>query len=554
MPESRNRITAELVVKEIRQIAQELGRSPTRDEFEERARFSRMPVITHFGGWNAALKAAGLPPSRVHLFSPDELLAELRRVAAITERSPMQADFRAGGVGKCDSRPFARAFGSFSGALVAAGFTPKTEKNVSIEKLMAEIERVANLLGHPPTLRDFEQYGCYGTATYVRRFGSWNEALTKAGWESHLGRGIAVIASDGREYDSYGEAEVANVLHEALRVGKISSYSPKVAISKGRRWTCDFLVTRLNGEDMYVEYDGFGNKRPQESYGRSSAKIHFYQRRGLPLTIVSPHVYVPTYGRLFSLKDFRLDLLGSVEADCSPFPKRIQRKSVALMLNELRRVAEKLGHTPYKREFAANSNLSPTAWKTWNQALVAANLKPRLKRNISNEDLLLRLVRLSESLGKTPTKEDIAKAHFSTAIYWRRFGGLNEALRLVGMKPSKLHRVTKDVLLNSLRELAGKLQRTPNKADMDSFGDFSGQTYFLHFGSWAEACREAGLAPNRADNVPSTKLLEELRRLKRTLGRPPKMTDMRKLSSYRFTVYQSRFGSWRKALRQAGVT
>lgn len=51
---------------------------------------------------------------------------------------------------------------------------------------------------------------------------------------------------------------------------------------------------------------------------------------------------------------------------------------------------------------------------------------------------------------------------------------------------------TEDELLEDLQQLAERLDRVPRKADMDDYGQHSGRTYQLRFGSWANAVEAAG--------------------------------------------------------------
>lgn len=50
-------------------------------------------------------------------------------------------------------------------------------------------------------------------------------------------------------------------------------------------------------------------------------------------------------------------------------------------------------------------------------------------------------------------------------------------------------------LLETLRELASKLDRTPRKKDMNEYGSHAARTYQLRFGSWNDAVRDAGFEP-----------------------------------------------------------
>lgn len=55
-------------------------------------------------------------------------------------------------------------------------------RNTSDEELIADVKRVASLLQQESlTQKEYKQHGAYNPATIARRFGTWNDALKKAG-------------------------------------------------------------------------------------------------------------------------------------------------------------------------------------------------------------------------------------------------------------------------------------------------------------------------------------------------------------------------------------
>ena len=109
------------------------------------------------------------------------------------------------------------------------------------------------------------------------------------------------------------------------------------------------------------------------------------------------------------------------------------------ILAELRASATRLGRSPTMKEFAADpgAGMHPQTviehFGSWNAAKRAAGLMPR--RFATREELVERLRRLGEELGRTPTAQDI-RAHRGTmpsaSLYWHTFGSLTTALREAG--------------------------------------------------------------------------------------------------------------------------
>jgi hypothetical protein len=80
--------------------------------------------------------------------------------------------------GKFSSETVASRFGSWNDALLRAGLPITEQKNISAEKLFKNIAEVWITNGHQPTYRDISKIPSKFTAsTYSDRFGSWNSAL-----------------------------------------------------------------------------------------------------------------------------------------------------------------------------------------------------------------------------------------------------------------------------------------------------------------------------------------------------------------------------------------
>jgi hypothetical protein len=88
----RRRYTDEEILEELRQAAERLGRSPTMREFADdgEARVHPQTVIEHFGTWNAAKRAAGLFPRR--FLTRDDLVVQLRNLGEELGRTPTARD------------------------------------------------------------------------------------------------------------------------------------------------------------------------------------------------------------------------------------------------------------------------------------------------------------------------------------------------------------------------------------------------------------------------------------------------------------------------------
>lgn len=165
-------------------------------------------------------------------------------------------------------------------------------------------------------------------------------------------------------------------------------------------------------------------------------------------------------------------LAGIDEEALAAFRAGIRRRySDEQILEELRASAERLGRSPTMREFAADpeAGLHPQTviehFGTWNAAKRAAGLTPR--RFISRDELLEQLRELGQELGRTPTARDLdanRKRMASKSLIWHTFGSLTEALREAGFDvPVGDEKLERAVEHGA--ELARELGRLPKMAD-----------------------------------------------------------------------------------------
>lgn len=113
---------------------------------------------------------------------PDEvLLEELRRLAQATHRPPKLNEMRSRG--KYAGTTYIEHFGSWNNALRVAGFEAryKSKQPLSEEELLDDLRDLADNLGHPPTKQEILDHGKHSPTTYMRRFGGLEEARLRAG-------------------------------------------------------------------------------------------------------------------------------------------------------------------------------------------------------------------------------------------------------------------------------------------------------------------------------------------------------------------------------------
>jgi hypothetical protein len=151
----RRRYTDDEILAELRASAARLGRSPTMREVaaDAEARVHPQTVIEHFGTWNAAKRAAGLRPRRY--ISREELVTQLRELGEELGRTPTVRDIEARRGRMASKSLIWHTFGSLSAALKEAGFdVPVGEER--LERAIADGAVLARELGHLPKMAEWK--------------------------------------------------------------------------------------------------------------------------------------------------------------------------------------------------------------------------------------------------------------------------------------------------------------------------------------------------------------------------------------------------------------
>jgi hypothetical protein len=124
-----------------------------------------------------------------------------------------------------------------------------------------------------------------------------------------------------------------------------------------------------------------------------------------------------------------------------------------------------------------------------------ARFQAGIRKRYSDEDIVGQLQASAQRLGRSPSMREFAAdaettVHPQTVI--EHFGSWNAAKRAAGLVPRRF--ATREELLQLLRELGERLDRTPTARDLDDLrGSMPSKSLYWHtFGSLTNALREAG--------------------------------------------------------------
>jgi hypothetical protein len=165
------------LINELHRLYTELSKVPSFQEMNEHGKYSVYIYTQEFGSWNDAVEAAGYTPrANRESRSKKELITELNRLAGDDDQPPSKREMLKNG--SFSPETYSLKFGSWNTALEAAGFSPRTQgQHITDDALRSELKTLTEQLGQKPTTTDMSEKGAYSPGTYIRRFGSWKEAL-----------------------------------------------------------------------------------------------------------------------------------------------------------------------------------------------------------------------------------------------------------------------------------------------------------------------------------------------------------------------------------------
>jgi hypothetical protein len=152
----RKRYSNEQILAELRASAERLKRSPTMREFAADPQTTVHPqtVIEHFGSWNEAKRAAGLVPRR--FATRQELVRLLRDLGDELGRTPTAKDLDERRGSMPSKSLYWHTFGSLSSALREAGFdVPVGEER--FERAVEQGVKLARRLRRLPKFADWAE-------------------------------------------------------------------------------------------------------------------------------------------------------------------------------------------------------------------------------------------------------------------------------------------------------------------------------------------------------------------------------------------------------------
>lgn len=229
-----------------------------------------------------------------------------------------------------------------------------------------------------------------------------------------------------------------------------------------------------------------------------------------------------------------------------------------ILIEELRQYADEFGRTPsvsiYQKDGPFGRDMYENEFGSWSNALDEAGLGKARKFEHEEDELIGELYRLKNKLGRTPARRHMDEyGEYGVTVYSTRFGTWNDALRAAGLELNHERNYSRERLIQGIHDLADKLDGVPRRDQMRNQGKFAEKPYRREFGTWNQALRAAGYDPVDRKSIPREELLNAIQDLSDQLGETPTARQMNEIGEFTHRTMEIRFGSWNKALQEAGL-
>ena len=524
-------ITDEELLEEIDRLAD--GDSPpSKKEFRQQAEYSVGTVTWRFESWNKAVTEAGYNPNEAKDISKEELLAEIERLADgdSPPSAPLFDEYA-----DYSSSTVNRKFDSWNQAIIEAGYQPYDHKDmpklVSEEELLGEIDRLADG-DSPPSIPIFNQESAHSASTVERRFESWNDAVIKAGYQpNQTVSEHELLAEINRLADSNSPPTQAEYTQQA-------DYSPTTVRRKFGSWNeavtkAGYQPNKhsfVSGEELLTEIKRLADGNNPPTIREFNEKSDYYaptawKRFGSWNEALIEAGYQPNKVHSVTKQELIEAIQALAENNSPPTQTEFNQESnhgtntVRSKFGSWNQALTQAGYQPNKRGFVseedliaeidrlANGNTPPTQrefdkktehsassakarFGSWNDALIQAGYQPNKPSDVPEEVLLKEIERLADGDSPPSIEEFNKKSKHGATTVEQRFGSWSEAIVTAGYHP---HFYVRDeqLLVQLAEDVSSKI------ASAGSFcGEYDYATYKRRFGWW-RACVRAGLIPSR---------------------------------------------------------
>jgi len=313
---------------------------------------------------------------------------------------------------------------------------------LSKPELLENLLAFAEEIGKRPTTREMNEYGPHSSLTYVKHFGSWNEALEAAGFDTSVRYSSMALLNELSELE-----DQLGCRPTTAEMNNLGQYNAGVYRDRFGSW------------EAACQEAGVSDRQPSQFEHSTVSLIN-------ELAMVAAQVdNRPTQKQMVERGD----------RGASVYRNRFGSWNTAVELIGYDATPDRTRTNRDKNEETKSANRGASVESILNELAILGAIFERSPKSTEANDI----------------------GAYSSGVYTNRFGSWDQALILAGQNPrnGKIH--SDEKLLNTLRDLANGVENPPTPSELNQKSDHSHNTYQDRFGSWNNAIQAAGLKIRR---------------------------------------------------------
>lgn len=296
------KITRDELLENLLELQSSLGRVPRKEDLRlnKGSRFGASAYKREFGSISGALLAANMKPHQIRGLDSKAVLEDIKDVFVSLGHTPQHEEYKLHSNIGYSFPKIRNMFGSWTKALIKAGIPVINAGKVDSDFVLEELRKWHTknngkqeslsywFIRKAKARRDFP----FSCSTIKNTFPNqpWEDIMKQIdpSYESNdpFMRRSNYVGEDGNIYKSKLELEVGNHLNQLKLSSQIIDYVYEARVCNDRLWTCDFLISNNNGEELWLEVDGLRNNR-KTPYKLGNEKIKHYLAEGMKFHIIS---------------------------------------------------------------------------------------------------------------------------------------------------------------------------------------------------------------------------------------------------------------------------
>lgn len=495
-------------------------------------------------------------PTLRKYYSNDELIDFLLKVSQKLSSTPKRRDFDNYPGSHPKSSTYTKRFGGWNAAVKKAGLIVTKEMNYSEEIVLKVLRDFESINHRLPKAIDFQSRNPdWHIIMRILKSQSWSEVLVKAGYEKRKWVRYSDLAI---KWERFVEVAVKSLYHDVIykkkfivngEISKPDNYIPSenmIIDAKQSNYDMAENVKRFNKYAKITKNIQYWCLEKLPKMKELPVKYVFAEQIYELLSNANQNKLAARCKSFINLDDGIRNEAGLWTQDRLIIEFERFHNEFGRFPNP-RELDSTTGYPSY--------DTFVRVFGSWRKFKTQMGLEVR-KAFYTKDEIKELMLKFYKKNGKLPKIKEF-RMQFgipSTRSIIKLFGSLRKCYKFCGLEPLRKFRA-KEELLDIIKEYYKQTGKIPKARDFRRvIGKYPNPaTYIKHFGSWNNALVEAGFKPCRPYN--KEELINVLRRYYKENSKIPR-AQVFQFSKKRYpspATYIKYFGSWNKALIEAGL-